>query len=81
MKPRINDIDVTQLATTITTSGSEKRMRAHIERQYSTRFTDSNIPAVPMNAGDMRLHLIRDGQSFSGIITSVQRLRRAAQLL
>lgn len=72
MKLRINDIDVTQLATTITTSGSEKECARTLSANIVQSPTDSNIPAVPMNAGDM-IAFEADGQSFSGIITSVQR--------
>ena len=72
MKLRINDIDVTQLAAAVTTNGSEKECARTLSANIVQSPTDSNIPAVPMNAGDM-VAFEADEQSFNGIITSVQR--------
>lgn len=68
----IGGSDVTQLAASITTAGSEKECARTLTANIVQSPTDHNIPTVAISVGDAVI-FEADGQVFAGIVTSVSR--------
>lgn len=79
MRLTIGGSDVTQLAASITTAGSEKECARTLTANVVQSPTDPNLPTVRIAVGDA-VSFSADGQDFSGIATSVLRSTASSEV-
>lgn len=79
MRLTIGGSDVTQLAASITTAGSEKECARTLTANIVQSPTDPNLPTVRIAVGDA-VDFSADGQDFSGIVTSVSRSTASSEV-
>lgn len=72
MRLTMGGTDVTELAESITTSGSEKECARTLKAEIVQSPTDKNIPTVSLENG-MTVRFEADGQSLTGVVLSVAR--------
>lgn len=79
MRLTIGGSDVTQLAASITTAGSEKECARTLTANVVQSPTDPSLPTVRIAVGDA-VSFSADGQDFSGIVTSVSRSTASSEV-
>lgn len=72
MRLSIGGADVTQLAASISTSGSEKECARTLTVDIVQSPTDPNIPTIALSEG-MAVYFDGDGQSFTGVVLGISK--------
>lgn len=72
MRLSIGGADVTQLAASISTSGSEKECARTLTVDIVQSPTDPNIPTIAVSEG-MAVYFDGDGQSFTGVVLGISK--------
>lgn len=73
MRLTIGDKDVTELTSSVTTSGSRSEASRTLSAEILQPPTDKNVPAVPLELEAKVEFDSEDGQTFSGWVTQISR--------
>lgn len=75
----VGDSDITQLAASIMTSGSDKECARTLSANIIQSPTDKNIPSISFAVGNT-VYFDAGEQQFSGVVTSVQRSTASSEI-